>query len=502
VSAIEQSASLDAALPEAREAPTRFPRRRAVDRGEPVPTPLPDRLPGSPEILHRDRIFRRALIVADAAAVAACVAVALGVVGQLSLKPTAFIAVPAAILLAKLFGLYDREELVLRKSTLEEVPVLLQLTTVLVLVAWFAGDALAAQPLERGAGALLWLQLISFLVVTRTLARAAARAVAPVERLLLVGDATQYQRFAEKLESDPGARARLVAHLPFVERRNVHGEQPPWQALDWAVSRYNPHRVIVATSDADSETTINVISRAKSLGVNVTIMPRIAEVIGSSVTFDQLGGIPMLGVRRFGLPRSSQFVKRAVDVSGATIAMLLTGPIMALIVLLIRLDSPGPALYRQTRVGRDGRRFTMLKFRSMLDGAHTQRTALEREADAGGLFKLAADPRVTRVGRLLRRTSLDELPQLINVLRGEMSLVGPRPLIVEEDEQVAGWHRRRLHLTPGMTGPWQVMGSALVRVPLQDMVTIDYLYVANWSLWVDIKILVHTIVHVLARRGV
>jgi len=220
------------------------------------------------------------------------------------------------------------------------------------------------------------------------------------------------------------------------------------------------------------------------------------------VTFDQVGGIPMLGVRRFGLTRSSRAVKRAVDVLGAGVGLAFAGPLMALIAMLIRLDTPGPALYRQLRVGRDGRHFTMLKFRSMVDGADAQRQALAREGDAGGLFKIADDPRVTRIGRFLRRTSLDELPQLWNVLRSEMSLVGPRPLVIEEDQRVAGWHRRRLHLTPGMTGPWQVMGSATVRVPLQDMVTIDYLYVANWSLWVDIKILARTISHVLSRRGV
>jgi exopolysaccharide biosynthesis polyprenyl glycosylphosphotransferase len=477
-------------------------RRRAVDRGEALDTPVPDRIGGSPEVTHRDRIFRRSLIFADAAAIAACLPVALGLAGHLGLQPTAIFAVPAVVVLSKLLGLYDREELVLRKSTLEETPQLVQLATILLLLVWFGGDMLTVLPLTRTVGALLWVELILFMLATRSVARAWARVVAPVERLLLVGDATQYQRFVEKLESDPSARAGVVAHLPLVERRSLRAEQQPWEALDWAVSLYNVHRVIVAPGEADSETTVNVISRAKSLGVNVTIMPRIAEVIGSSVTFDQLGGIPMLGVRRFGLTRSSRAVKRAVDLAGAAVGLALGGPLMAAIALLVRLDTPGPALYRQLRVGRDGRHFTMLKFRSMVDGADAQRMALARQGDAGGLFKLADDPRVTRIGRFLRRTSLDELPQLWNVLRGEMSLVGPRPLVIEEDQRVAGWHRRRLHLTPGMTGPWQVMGSATVRVPLQDMVTIDYLYVANWSLWVDIKILARTISHVVSRRGV
>ncbi len=124
---------------------------------------------------------------------------------------------------------------------------------------------------------------------------------------------------------------------------------------------------------------------------------------------------------------------------------------------------------------------------------------LRQHNEASGLFKIADDPRVTRVGRILRSTSLDELPQLINVLRGEMSLVGPRPLVVEEDSKVEGWHRRRLHLTPGMTGHWQILGSA--RIPLHEMVKIDYLYVANWSFWGDVKILLRTVPYMLRRGG-
>jgi exopolysaccharide biosynthesis polyprenyl glycosylphosphotransferase len=258
-------------------------------------------------------------------------------------------------------------------------------------------------------------------------------------------------------------------------------------------------RVIVAPGDTDSETTVQLVSRAKSLGVNVTIMPRLAEVVGSSVAFDHLDGIPMLGVRRFGLSRSSWAVKRAVDVAGGLFGIVVLAPLFAILAAAIKLDSHGPVLYRQVRVGREGRRFTMLKFRSMVDGAHAQREALRTQGDGDGLFKLAADPRVTRIGRFIRRTSLDELPQLINVLRGEMSLVGPRPLVVDEDVQVQGLDRSRLHLTPGMTGHWQVLGSA--RIPMAEMVAIDYLYVANWSLWTDIKILLRTVPHVLGRRG-
>jgi lipopolysaccharide/colanic/teichoic acid biosynthesis glycosyltransferase len=163
------------------------------------------------------------------------------------------------------------------------------------------------------------------------------------------------------------------------------------------------------------------------------------------------------------------------------------------------MSSRGPALFRQERVGKDGRRFRIYKFRTMVADAEARRADLLARNQTEGLFKLADDPRITRVGRLLRRTSLDELPQLLNVARGEMSLVGPRPLILAEDEAITGYDRRRLTLMPGMTGHWQIMGSA--KVPLHEMVKIDYLYVTTWTLFQDVKILVRTVPYMLARRG-
>jgi len=193
-------------------------------------------------------------------------------------------------------------------------------------------------------------------------------------------------------------------------------------------------------------------------------------------------------------------VKRAMDIGLALLGLVLSLPIMLVVALAVKLDSKGPVLFRQRRIGRDGASFQMLKFRTMRDGAHAERAALmDLNEAAGGLFKIERDPRVTRVGRVLRRWSLDELPQLVNVLRGEMSLVGPRPLIPEEDSMVVGRFRRRLDLAPGITGYWQTLGSA--RVPLAEMIRLDYLYVATWSLWNDIRVLLRTVPHVLGRRG-
>jgi lipopolysaccharide/colanic/teichoic acid biosynthesis glycosyltransferase len=208
-----------------------------------------------------------------------------------------------------------------------------------------------------------------------------------------------------------------------------------------------------------------------------------------------------LGQRRehLRLSRSARLLKRALDLLGATLILILGAPLLVLAAAAIRFEGPGAVFFLQTRVGRDGRPFRIVKLRTMVVGADRMKDDLRGLNEAVGLFKIAADPRITRVGAFLRKTCIDELPQLFNVLRGEMSLVGPRPLIPEEDRQISGWHRARLHTAPGMTGHWQVLGAA--RIPLAEMVAIDCRYLASWSIWGDIKTLARTIPCVLARRG-
>jgi lipopolysaccharide/colanic/teichoic acid biosynthesis glycosyltransferase len=173
--------------------------------------------------------------------------------------------------------------------------------------------------------------------------------------------------------------------------------------------------------------------------------------------------------------------------------------VLAVIAVAIKVDSPGPVLFRQVRAGRRGQPFEMLKFRSMVDGADELKDELRHLNEAEGLFKIADDPRITRVGRVLWRVHRDEVPQQINVLRGEMSLVGPRPLPLDEDDAIRGWYRDRLEVPPGITGYWQVLGSS--RIPLEEMVKLDYLYIANWSVWSDIKLMLRTVPVVVNRRG-
>ena len=453
-----------------------------------------------PEVLQREARFRRPLIAADAIAAALAVFVAALISGTAPAGPSAALAIPLVVLLAKLHGLYERDAVLVHKSTLDEIPSIFHLGALATLALWLLEAPLDAGISSRVGLVALFVCLMTGLVAGRAIARLAARRTVPQERCLLVGDIGLHDRLASRLKA---RNAEIVGSLPLADRRAPragHAAQDPCASLKTVIERLGAHRVIVAPGDADQDLVFTVVSRAKAAGVHVSILPRLLEAVGSSVAFDELDGLVMLGVNRFGLPRSSRVVKRATDVAGALAALCFAAPVMALIAILIKWDSPGPVLFRQRRVGRNGHQFEMVKFRSMYVGAESQRVTLAELNDAGdGLFKVAADPRVTRVGRLLRRYSLDELPQLFNVLRGEMSLVGPRPLVVDEDKQVEGWHRRRLHLTPGMTGPWQVLGDT--RVPLREMVSIDYLYAANWSLWTDAKVLVRTVGHMLAGRG-
>jgi exopolysaccharide biosynthesis polyprenyl glycosylphosphotransferase len=447
-------------------------------------------------IARRDRLYRLLLAAADIIAASLAVWMCVEGLGEDMLQPITLVAVPFVLLVSKLIGLYDRDELTLEKSTLDEAPALFQLATLYALVFWLLGDVLVKGHLSARQILGFWLALFLALIFGRVLARATAGKLAPPERCVLLGDCGARDQITRKLAGNCRAHVELVAWPAPDDSERAIGSPEEFanyaQALD-------VHRVIVAPGPGESDELLDAIRVAKAVGLKVSILPRIFEVVGSSVEFDRLEGITVLGVRRFGLSRSSGAIKRAFDLVGATILLVLLAPLALMIVVAIRLDSPGPMLFRQVRVGRDGQSFRMLKFRTMVVGADALKRELSARNQAEGLFKIEDDPRVTRVGRVLRRTSLDELPQLLNVLRGEMSLVGPRPLIVEEDRQVVGWHRRRLQLTPGMTGQWQVLGSA--RIPLQDMVKIDYLYVANWSLWQDVKILLRTVPYMLARRG-
>ena len=451
-----------------------------------------------PEVALREAIFRRCLAVADVIAAAVALMLCISILGDDGLRTLTLLALPLVVVAGKLKGLYDRDELLINKTTIDESPQLFQLATLYALVIWIIDDPLINGSLGSMQVLVLWASLFFFVIAARHVARKVAHRLTSVERCLFVGTEDSHVRLQTKLEPH-AARAVLVGRMSLADGSEEPKVHAATAALRQLVGDLDVHRVIVEPSEETPQITLDFVREAKATGVRVSLLPRILEVVGSSIEVDDLDGLTLLAVRRFGLTRSSQATKRVFDVCGVIPGLLALSPLLVLIAGWIKLDSRGPVFFRQTRVGRDGKEFQMWKFRTMVPDADARKSEFAELNEADGLFKIAEDPRITRVGRVLRRYSLDELPQLFNVLRGEMSLVGPRPLVCDEDARITGLDRRRLHLLPGMTGHWQILGSA--RIPLTEMVKLDYRYVAGWSLWTDVKILMRTVPYVIARRG-
>jgi exopolysaccharide biosynthesis polyprenyl glycosylphosphotransferase len=459
-------------------------------------------------VLARDALFRRSLAAADVFSVSVAMAAMLAARGTLP-RYGALLVLPTVIAVGKIAGLYDRDENLLSKSTIDELPTLFQVATVYALLVWLGEPVLVGAGLGRPAVAGFWLCLVVALPIARACARRLVLHRTPPERCLVLGDREAAEQLAAKLSGSRLVGAQVVGYIPLGGRRDwtPHVATPGGLPLLGSITNlpvalweHRIERVVIDSSTTPTgDRMLDKIRLIKSVGVKVSLLPRLLEVVGWSVALDDVEGVPLMGVHGYGLTQSSHFLKRALDVGGSLAVLVLLAPLFVVVAIVVGVSSRGPVLFRQARVGRGGRTFNLLKFRTMYDGADARKHELLDRNEAVGLFKIASDPRITPVGRVLRRLSLDETPQLINVLRGEMSLVGPRPLVVEEDSRIQGWLRRRLDVTPGMTGIWQVLGSA--RIPLDEMVKLDYLYRANWSLWLDIKILIRTVPFVFARRG-
>ncbi len=489
------------------------------------PTPFPERQPGDgrssaldatrgdaaafPDgvittlaaIRRRDAVYRRLLAVSDVASLVLALWLGASAVGGARLELGVLAALPALIMLAKLLGLYDRDENRIHKGTIDELPSLLHLATLTALLSFLAQGALVSASLGRLELLVIWASLLASLLLGRALARGIAARITEPERCLVVGNEAAAGELARGIEVQ-GLDAEVVSVLT----PGGPGAQGDL-ATDDLASRVLPaiaeqriHRVILASAPWDPDELLHAIGGLKESGVKVSVLAPISRITTLSFEVDPLPGMALLGMRRFEISRSSRIVKRGFDLAASTLILLLLAPLLAAIAVAIKLDSWGPVLFRQRRVGKGGAEFEMLKFRSMVLNADQRRGELRPLNEAVDLFKICADPRVTAVGRLIRRWSLDELPQLVNVARGEMSLVGPRPLIPEEDRRIHGVHRRRVNVRPGMTGHWQILGSW--RIPLDEMVILDYIYVANWSIWEDLKLLARTIPFVISRRGV
>jgi exopolysaccharide biosynthesis polyprenyl glycosylphosphotransferase len=264
--------------------------------------------------------------------------------------------------------------------------------------------------------------------------------------------------------------------------------------LPGLVAQGRVDRVMIAFTRSSHEDLLHLVRACRDAGVTVDIVPRLFEFLDGARYLEQIGDMPLVSIHVPEFTRLSRVAKRALDIAVASLLLIALTPLMLAVALAIKLDSRGPVLFVQPRTGRGGHLFRLLTFRSMRVGS----PVLVRED--GAIVKGPRDDRVTRVGRILRRFSLDEAPQLINVLRGDMSMVGPRPLVIAEAQALSqDWQERRADLRPGLTGPWQVSGRS--HIGFQDMIKLDYQYVAGWSLARDVEILLATFPAVLTGRG-
>jgi exopolysaccharide biosynthesis polyprenyl glycosylphosphotransferase len=470
-------------------------------------------------VKRRGWLVRRMLLAADVVGLVSALLVAQWLAPSVDsvdaysprLEIFAFLlTVPAWIVITKLYGLYDHDDERANHSTADDFGGVFHMVTVctwLVIVVTYLSDI--ANPTGQKL-VVFWAAAIAFVCLARAGARALARRnVAYVQNTVIVGAGDVGQLFAKKILNHPEYGINLVGFVdtkPKERRNDLEGVALLGDAerLPAIVRLLDVERVIIAFSNDSHEETLELLRAVQDLEVQIDIVPRLFEFVGPGVEIHTVEGLPLIGLPPLRLSRSSRLLKRATDLALTIPTLVVLTPILALLALMIKADSSGPVFFRQVRVGAADRTFRIFKFRSMHADAEDRKhefAHLNRHLVPGGdprMFKIVGDPRVTRVGKLLRRFSLDELPQLFNVVVGEMSLVGPRPLILDEDQYVERWARQRLNLKPGVTGPWQVLGRS--EIPFAEMVRLDYLYVTRWSLMGDLRLMALTI-PALCRRA-
>jgi len=322
-----------------------------------------------------------------------------------------------------------------------------------------------------------------------TLTGAVLRSAGVRRRVLFVGDPERVTHLRASL----GA-SRSGIDYQWVGRVDADG------AVDEALRKQELDELIVADDDLPEETLLEIVDSAHRRGVRVRLAPRTTQLLVERGEYMPGQGVPLFDVRPPILAGADWAVKRVFDLSVSAVIVVVGLPVWLLIAAAIKLGSRGGVFYADERVGLGERPFRMLKFRTMVSDAAGRQAALEAVNEASGaLFKIRDDPRVTGAGRLLRRFSIDEVPNVVNVLRGQMSLVGPRPLPLRDYARLEQWHRRRSNVLPGMTGLWQIAGRS--DLSFDDLVRLDFYYLENWSLWLDITILVKTLPAVIGRRG-
>ena len=332
------------------------------------------------------------------------------------------------------------------------------------------------------------------------------------ERVLVVGAGPLGQQVMRSIRQQPRLGYFLVGYLELAplpdaavaQSTPAAGEPPRYLGrpddLPLLLEPCHIDEVIIALPSDAHQATLSVANLCQQQGIEFRIAPDIYEMSFDRVDIGEMAGVPLIGLKEVAIRGGNLVLKRTMDIVLSVLALLLGWPLFTLVALAIRLGSPGPILFRQKRIGRKGRPFTCLKFRTMHMYAEAEQDRLAARNEATGpLFKIRDDPRMTGVGRILRRTSLDELPQVFNVLMGEMSWVGPRPGTPAEVARYQPWQRKRLEVLPGITGFWQTSGRS--NLSFEEMVRLDIYYVENWNPWLDIVILLRTIPAVISGRG-
>jgi exopolysaccharide biosynthesis polyprenyl glycosylphosphotransferase len=454
-----------------------------------------------PRHLAADALRRRMLASADALALVLATAT-LVQTGALSVAAAFWTAslLPVWVILAKLHGLYDRDHRELRHLTVDELGAVVAWSTVSTAVSM---PILALTPtgaLSAGGAVQLWLAVTVLAPLLRGLARLLWRAWTPPASVLLIGSGPLERATRRKLELFGDIHVRVAGALDVDRLGSPHAGVPLEQQMRGACDEELPDRVIVCTENVRETVLAGVVSACRQFRIKLSVVPPLRGAFGTAVRLSHVAELPFVEYHTGDLSVSTQGLKRCADVAIASLALLITTPIFVLSALAIKLSSRGPVLYMQQRAGLDGKPFRMLKFRTMVDGAH-ERLAEVVQIDAlpEPMFKIRNDPRVTRVGRILRRWSLDELPQLMNVLKGDMSLVGPRPEQLELVDRYREEHRFRLQARPGMTGPMQVFGRG--DLDFDERLAVEREYIENLSLGRDFRILLMTLPTVLSGKG-
>jgi len=478
--------------------------------------------PGPSHRRDRGRAVRRSLFVADLTALVTAF-VALQVVfpaqasnDRLALDGEALLfvaSIPVWILLARAMGLYDRDAERPEHTTVDDLVGIVSLVTTVVWLSFVVSYVTGAADPDFGKWVVFWALAIVLIAVARSAARMLVRRRGDlVQRALIVGTDRNAQLVARKLlqhpeygislvgfvDASPGRLRDEVAAVPVL----AGVERLPTLVDELAIDR-----VVFGFSGATERQMLRLVRQLQTLGVQVDVVPRLFEALGPSANVTSIEAMQLVSLPPRRMSREALLLKRAVDVVGSSALLVLLSPFLVAIAAWIKLDSHGPVLFRQTRLGLDQRPFTALKFRTMrsdtssTDHRDYLRRAMSTDAapEEGGLYKLERPDVVTRAGQVLRKTSLDELPQLWNILRGDMSLVGPRPCIPYETELFEEHHFERFSVPAGLTGLWQV--TARAHSPFAEALELDVLYARSWSFWGDIALLLKTPVQIVRPKA-